>query len=57
MLTLLSIEREILRTWQPPINIKDVPRPLQRLIDERKAMAAEAQMWAHERGFGQRAAI
>lgn len=41
-LALMEIERRVLRAWEPPLNLADVPNPLRMLRDARAAMAAEA---------------
>jgi hypothetical protein len=49
-LRLKDIEFRILRTWQPPINLADVPVPLKYLTEARARMALEARTWASTRG-------
>jgi hypothetical protein len=47
---LIDVERELLRAWEPPLNLKDVHTPWSGpLSDARKAMADEARIWARGR--------
>lgn len=46
-----SSGRQVLRLWQPPLNLTDVDKPWRELKAARKAMADEARTWAREEGF------
>lgn len=39
---LVDVERRVLRAWEPPLNLADVPNPNRALRDARGAMASEA---------------
>jgi hypothetical protein len=44
---LICVERKLLTTWEPPLNLKDVRMPwTDRLSQARKVMADEARAWA-----------
>lgn len=44
-LTLIEVEKRVLRRWGPPLNLTHVPAPLQQLRSARAVMAAEARAW------------
>lgn len=47
---LVDVERALLTTWQPPLNLKDVRTPWSdQLSAARRVMADDARAWARER--------
>lgn len=52
-IVLEDLEKKVLAAWEPPLNLKDVPRPSKRLKAARKVMAGEARVWALANGFAE----
>jgi hypothetical protein len=44
------IETDVIRAWQPPLNIAKNPHPLAKLKPARKTMADDARAWAESNG-------
>ena len=50
--SLIGVERRVISTWQPPLNLQDNVSPWKRqLTDARRMMADDARKWARDRGF------
>lgn len=47
---LKDVEKEVLKRWDPPINLQNSPTKLPRLVAERAVMKVEARIWAEENG-------
>jgi hypothetical protein len=45
---LADVEKQVLKQWDPPINLKNSPTKLPRLVAARAIMTAEARTWAQE---------
>lgn len=43
---LKDVEREIIKAWEPPLNLEGNPHPLVKLKTARKKMARDASEWA-----------
>jgi hypothetical protein len=49
--TLAAIEKQVLKRWDPPINLQNAPTRLPRLMAARAALTAEARAWAMDNGL------
>jgi hypothetical protein len=49
---LAVVEKQVLKRWDPPINLQNSPTELPRLVAARAVMTAEARTWAQENAAG-----